>query len=171
MTNATRVTEEFPGEGKGVLEILPNPWDKNKAMLLVEGWDECGVKFCVGEIFRRITFPKEKLQKAPKLSENVVLNITFSKLKQKDVILKWIGYIGYNPRLHVISLHPLKDEGNLYNVLGIKSPTYLWGVKFVTNRGESIYVFVNDENGKIVGILKDIEIEDIYGKCGTPAFR
>ena len=44
MTNATRVTEEFPGEGMGVLEILPNPWDKSKAMLLVEGSDEWGVK-------------------------------------------------------------------------------------------------------------------------------
>ena len=44
MTNATRVTEEFPGEGKGVLEILPNPWDESKAMLLVEGSDEWGVK-------------------------------------------------------------------------------------------------------------------------------
>ena len=44
MTNATRVTEEFPGEGKGVLEILRNPWDEEKAMLLVEGWDEWGVK-------------------------------------------------------------------------------------------------------------------------------
>jgi len=40
LTNATKVTEEFPGEGKGVLEILPNPWDESKAMLLVEGWDE-----------------------------------------------------------------------------------------------------------------------------------
>jgi len=44
LTNATRVTEEFPGEGKGVLEILPNPWDESKAMLLVEGGDEWGVK-------------------------------------------------------------------------------------------------------------------------------
>ncbi|OPX28200.1 MAG: hypothetical protein B1H06_03690, partial [Candidatus Cloacimonas sp. 4484_143] len=44
MTNATRVTEEFPGEGKGVLEILSNPWDESKAMLLVEGNDEWGVK-------------------------------------------------------------------------------------------------------------------------------
>jgi len=35
-TNATRVTEEFPGEGKGIVEILPNPWDESKAMLLVE---------------------------------------------------------------------------------------------------------------------------------------
>jgi len=44
LTDATKVTEEFPGEGKGVLEILPNPWDESKAMLLVEGWDEWGVK-------------------------------------------------------------------------------------------------------------------------------
>jgi len=40
MTNATRATEEFPGEGKGVLEILPNPWNGERVMLLVEGWDE-----------------------------------------------------------------------------------------------------------------------------------
>jgi len=44
LTNATGVTEEFPGEGKGILEILPNPWDESKAMLLVEGSDEWGVK-------------------------------------------------------------------------------------------------------------------------------
>ena len=44
MTDAGRVTEEFPGEGKGVLEILRNPWDESKAMLLVEEWDEWRVK-------------------------------------------------------------------------------------------------------------------------------
>jgi len=43
MTNATRVTEEFPGEGKGILEILPNPWNKSKAILLVEAWDGIGL--------------------------------------------------------------------------------------------------------------------------------
>jgi len=35
MTNATRVTEGI-SKSKGVLEILPNPWVKEKAMLLVE---------------------------------------------------------------------------------------------------------------------------------------
>ena len=44
LTNATRVTEEFPGEGKGVLEILRNPWDEEKAMLLVEGSDKWGAR-------------------------------------------------------------------------------------------------------------------------------
>jgi len=53
MTNATRVTEEFPGEGKGVLEILPNPWDESKAMLLVEGSDAVGVNI-MGQIASQI---------------------------------------------------------------------------------------------------------------------
>ena len=44
MTDVGRVTEEFPGEGKGVLEVLRNPWDESKAMLLVEGWDEWRVE-------------------------------------------------------------------------------------------------------------------------------
>ena len=56
MTNATRVTEEFPGEGKGVLEILPNPWDESKTMLLVEGWDAGGV-----DIIGQITFQTERI--------------------------------------------------------------------------------------------------------------
>ena len=41
---ATRVTEEYPGENKGILEILWNPWNEEKAILLVEGSDEWGVK-------------------------------------------------------------------------------------------------------------------------------
>ena len=44
MTDAIRVTGEYPGENKGVLEILKNPWDEEKAMLLVAGSDEWGVK-------------------------------------------------------------------------------------------------------------------------------
>ena len=45
MTDAIRVTDEYPGEYiKGFLEILRNPWNEDKAMLLVEGSDEWGVK-------------------------------------------------------------------------------------------------------------------------------
>lgn len=43
-TNATRVTAEYPGENKGVLQILRNPWNSDKALLLVAGSDEWGVK-------------------------------------------------------------------------------------------------------------------------------
>ncbi|WP_179294050.1 hypothetical protein [Candidatus Methanoperedens nitratireducens] len=43
-TNATRVTDEYPGAGKGILEVLRNPWNESKMMLLVEGSDEWGVR-------------------------------------------------------------------------------------------------------------------------------
>ena len=43
MTDAMRVTDEYPGAGKGVLEILRSPWDPEKAMLLVAGSDDTGV--------------------------------------------------------------------------------------------------------------------------------
>lgn len=43
-TDATRVTKEYPGENKGILEIMQNPWDTQKALLIVTGSDETGVK-------------------------------------------------------------------------------------------------------------------------------
>lgn len=43
-TNATRVTDEYPGEGKGILEILKNPWNQSVMMLLVQGSDGWGVR-------------------------------------------------------------------------------------------------------------------------------
>ena len=49
ITDATRITEEYPGENKGILEILRNPWNEEKAMLLVEGSDEWGVKAASGK--------------------------------------------------------------------------------------------------------------------------
>lgn len=43
-TSATRVTDEYPGAGKGILEVLRNPWNENKMMLLVEGSDGWGIR-------------------------------------------------------------------------------------------------------------------------------
>ena len=45
MTDAIRVTEEDPGKSAGILEILRNPWNEEKAMLLVEGSDRKGIEF------------------------------------------------------------------------------------------------------------------------------
>ena len=50
LTNATEVTEEYPGANKGVLEILRNPWNVDKAMLLVVGSDEWGVKAAASKL-------------------------------------------------------------------------------------------------------------------------
>ena len=44
LTNATEATDEYPGEGKGILEILRNPWNPDRTLLLITGSDEWGVK-------------------------------------------------------------------------------------------------------------------------------
>ncbi|MDY6866119.1 MAG: hypothetical protein SVY15_09155 [Halobacteriota archaeon] len=63
MTDATRVTDGYPGEGKGVLEVLKSPWNEDKAMLLVEGIDECGVKEAEMKLLKNQFKDGKKLKK------------------------------------------------------------------------------------------------------------
>lgn len=44
MGYGTRVTTEYPGESKGILEIMPNPWNEKTSLLIIAGSDEWGVK-------------------------------------------------------------------------------------------------------------------------------
>lgn len=44
LTNLTKVPQEWPTEYTGMLEILSNPWNGGKVLLLVIGSDERGVK-------------------------------------------------------------------------------------------------------------------------------
>lgn len=44
MTNATVVTEEYPGEDKAVLEIMENPWAYSRLLLIVSGSNERSIR-------------------------------------------------------------------------------------------------------------------------------
>lgn len=44
LANLAKVTEEYPGENKGILQIMENPWNTDRALLLVAGSDELGVR-------------------------------------------------------------------------------------------------------------------------------
>ena len=59
LTNATKITEEFPGEGKGVLEILPNPWDEEKIILLIQGSDEYAIKVSINPLKSKEFYSKK----------------------------------------------------------------------------------------------------------------
>lgn len=41
MTDATEVTADYPGECKAILEILPNPWNKDRVLLTVIAYHDC----------------------------------------------------------------------------------------------------------------------------------
>lgn len=43
-TTVIRVTREYPGQNQGVVKILRNPWNKDKALLVLAGSDEAGLK-------------------------------------------------------------------------------------------------------------------------------
>lgn len=43
-TDVKTVTGQYPGENKGILQILQNPWNEDKAVLIVAGSDEPGLR-------------------------------------------------------------------------------------------------------------------------------
>jgi hypothetical protein len=45
------VSNEYPGKGRGVLQILRSPWNRQKTLLLVVGSDERGLVNGLGELY------------------------------------------------------------------------------------------------------------------------
>lgn len=66
MTDAIRVTEEDPGKSAGILEILRNPWNENKVLLLAVGSDNGGIEY---------------------LTERLVHPLSLKGLKYKNIIV------------------------------------------------------------------------------------
>lgn len=44
LTDVARATQDYPGGNKSLLEILSNPWNAGKAILIIAGSDERGIK-------------------------------------------------------------------------------------------------------------------------------
>ncbi len=63
IADVIKVNESFPGEGKGILEIARNPWNEERAMLLVEGWENDGLLFSYNEALKIIGW-NEKYRKS-----------------------------------------------------------------------------------------------------------
>ena len=109
MANVTMVTDEYPGEGKGILEILKNPWDTGKAMLLVAGSDEWGVKAAASKLEQtyginetsvivelekvedgyKIFLPSRQFVPSPGISPSTEANITNSSLERVHVLVQF----------------------------------------------------------------------------------
>jgi len=109
MTNAIRVTDEYPGENKGVLEILTNPWNEERAMLLVEGSDEWGVKAAASKLEQmcgingtsviaelekvedgyKIFLPSRQFVPSPGISPSTEANITTSPLERVHILVQF----------------------------------------------------------------------------------
>ena len=133
LTNATEVTEEYPGANKGVLEILQNPWNVDKAMLLVEGSDEWGVKAAAS-----------KLEQIYSINETSVIIVELEKVEDEYTVFvssrQFVPSPGISPsaeanitsspleRVHVlVQLHhiPNATERHALENAGVNLLTYV----------------------------------------------
>ena len=104
MTDAVKVTDKYPGQYKGIIEILRNPWNKEKAVLLVEGSDGFGVEGA-GERIKResISVGRRslivKFSSCSKKIQSPILSKVFPDVKFYKAIIKpakppGVGIIG-----------------------------------------------------------------------------
>ena len=104
-----KVSEEYPGEGKGILEIAKNPWNESNALLLVEGSDEWGVKAgalklgqtyginetsIIAELEKveddyKIFLPSRQFVPSPGISPSTQKKITTSPLERVHVLIQF----------------------------------------------------------------------------------
>ncbi|WP_197076144.1 hypothetical protein [Methanosarcina sp. MTP4] len=60
LTDAVPVTDTFPGKRRGILEILSNPWNEKKSLLLIQGNDDFGVKAGYLELLRSKEYNEDR---------------------------------------------------------------------------------------------------------------
>jgi hypothetical protein len=84
MANVSEVNETFPGEEKGILEILRNLWNKNRAILLIEGSKKEGVRGDIlflksknEEYFDKLVEELEKVPPGEPMKEYPLLDCDF----------------------------------------------------------------------------------------------
>jgi len=114
MTDAIRVTNEYPGENKGVLEILPNPWDEGKAMLLVEGSDEWKVENTENKQIDNANFSI----KAKKYSTTLTITNTGNVVLTNIKIIKDRSFTKEGVIIHkeIIKVNPKLDVNESVNI-------------------------------------------------------
>ena len=186
MTNVTRVTEEFPGEGKGVLEILGNPWDEKKAMLLVEGNTKSISDVLVKEIAKEVRtnvvvveFYEDKItltgirtlqeNEAIKIAEAYLKKQGFNNLKVNNTL--YVNSGGdyciktkpFKPSFPWDPTAPLLENATIRKNYrwNISKNIPLWCVEFVYYRDNSprnLWVCIDAKLGKVIGEIGNVMI-------------
>ena len=153
LTNATKVTEEYPGKNKGILEILRNPWNEDKAMLLVEGSDEWGVKAATLKLehFYKIN---EKIiiteWQVPNIPLGPVLKWPFNGAETTDHTISFGWYNVEDAQKYLLQVDNDADfsspeietyvvESQFTPEVPLLDDTYYWRVKTIYKESESMW--------------------------------
>ena len=129
MADVLEVNETYPGEGKGVLEILRNPWGEEGAMLLVSSKDMTGLFVSTKEIieFKEIN-NNSKITDILSYLNNKGYNMVYVKIKFTRVPTSYerynfssigiflLGYIPHNSFFAKVPLDKIDHIKSLENV-------------------------------------------------------
>jgi len=125
LTNVIRITKEYPGKNKGILEILRNSWNLKKALFIVAGSDEWGVKA-----------GSEALIKDDKKFEGEIMVAEFASIKKTGFRIGGHCTYFHYPGVSVITKIE-KTEGSKRQIRTSGGPRYegyeIWFV-FKTNQ-------------------------------------
>jgi len=70
LTELRGVTREYPGENKGILQILRSPWNRDRVVLMVCGSDEPGLRAAIEFLMKDEEIRKLNEQRAVMQSDN-----------------------------------------------------------------------------------------------------
>ncbi len=128
IADVLKTNETFPGDCRGILEVVNNPWNKSKAMLLIEGSSKWGVKVSELELLKEkikennqkyIIVEPLKMNSTYYISQNLLQqNINpnkklFLKIKLIDInklIIK-INDDDYNPKDYIFIVPDSNENG------------------------------------------------------------
>lgn len=170
IADVLEVNETFPGEGKGVLEILRNPWNKERVLLLVEGSDKWGVlsSALVSEILEYMWKPKKVFitsQLNKLISKQTAINVSLEFLRNMHLTSRSVEDI----KLIVYPAHPDFTDYYVFNATSgkeigfldrlINITPYVWLVSYKINNNKNVViVFVDANTGTILGVLKNVKL-------------
>jgi len=131
VADVLEVNETFPGEGKGVLEIARNPWNEERAILLIEGGDYTGIFLAIKSAGKKhntsyITVSMEDYYKN-KPYVHVILEFTGPlEFKDEEKLRRLnVRLLDYLPEYSYFALIPVK------NIEEIKSLDFVKDVRYV----------------------------------------
>lgn len=153
------VTAEYPGEGKGIIRILKNPWDREKILLLVVGSDLKGLKVAESNFSLPYKVPLEVVDSLI-LSEEVQASEV--RAISKEYLLKKEAKLSELKSIKRVEFEP---EGPAREIITQSFPnlseyfcTEVWKVVWSSeNCGQEYVVILSKSDKEILGGWKAIK--------------
>jgi hypothetical protein len=141
-----KITNDWPGSNKGVVEILISPWNAEKCLLVVAGWDEYGTNAAANKLVQSHTLnnrtiiveyeipsdllPSPDLVTPPNTTTTDNPMITFGWYNVKDA-QKYLLQVDNNSNFRSPEIETYTNESQFTPRTPLSGDTYYWRVKMI----------------------------------------